>query len=299
MVRFIQINRFRWVIILGLLCSGPVTIAQVPVFDRLEQLYDQRHYFMVYLKSKRLANNPNFDYSLLPDYYLSISSLQRTKNARFRQRQAKQVNEALSFISKLPESNKGKEVIRTHLNEVEGLYLDLLSWLQSESDAGKKELVNQYNSKIKAAFSFLPKSDNKKQNVNWVASNSQALKVQESMITFAEKLKGTPYVWGGVTTSGFDCSGFTSYVFKEFGKSIPRVSADQYAKANKIDAKNACIGDLVFFGTDGKVSHVGILVNQPGEPKKMIHASSSKGVMFQSIDDSKYYTTRLIGFGRY
>jgi len=299
MVGFIQINTFRWLILLVGLCSSFNLVAQAPVFDRLEQLYDQRHYFMVYLKSKRLVNNPNFDYSLLPDYYLSLSTLQRAKNLGFRERKEKEVNAAFGFITKLSDSNKGKEVLRTHYNELEGLYLDLNAWLQSESDAGRNELVTKYSSKVKSAFTFNTKNEVKNPIGDWSASNSQALKAQESMITFAEKLKGTPYVWGGASTSGFDCSGFTSYVYREFGKLIPRVSADQYARSIKIDAKEACIGDLVFFGIDGKVSHVGILVNQPGEPKKMIHASSNKGVMFQSIDNSKYYTSRLIGFGRY
>jgi cell wall-associated NlpC family hydrolase len=120
-----------------------------------------------------------------------------------------------------------------------------------------------------------------------------------AMIEFAQGFVGTPYVWAGEAPGGFDCSGFTSYVFSKQGKKIPRVSRDQYASSMKVESADACIGDLVFFGQQGVVSHVGILVNEPGKPKRMIHSSSSKGVMFQDIDNSKYYATRIIGFGRY
>jgi cell wall-associated NlpC family hydrolase len=88
-------------------------------------------------------------------------------------------------------------------------------------------------------------------------------------------------------------------VFLNQGKKIPRVSRDQYASSLKLDPAEACIGDLVFFGQQGVVSHVGILVNELGKPKRMIHSSSSKGVMFQDIDNSKYYSSRVIGYGRY
>jgi cell wall-associated NlpC family hydrolase len=133
----------------------------------------------------------------------------------------------------------------------------------------------------------------------WSPSDIQGKEVAISMIQYAQTFVGTPYVWGGQSALGFDCSGFTSFVFLNQGKKIPRVSRDQYASSLKLDPAEACIGDLVFFGQQGVVSHVGILVNELGKPKRMIHSSSSKGVMFQDIDNSKYYSSRVIGYGRY
>jgi cell wall-associated NlpC family hydrolase len=187
--------------------------------------------------------------------------------------------------------------MRTHSNELESLYLDLNAWIQSEIEQGNTDIASYYQDLVKMTFSKFIVA--KEISASWSPSNTLELKTQESMISFAATLMGTSYVWGGSSKDGFDCSGFTSYVFKEYGITLPRVSADQYANSVKVASEEARIGDLVFFGKDGKVNHVGILVNQPGEPKKMIHASSSKGVVFQSIDDSKYFSERLIGFGRY
>ena len=273
------------------------SFAQVAAFDRMEQLYDQGHYGMVYRRSVRCLNNPEYDYSLLPKFYQSLTVLQRLQKNNFRASHEREIKESFEFIEKLASTFKGKEIVRTHGNELEALQLDLNAWLENERSLGNQKTVEFFSVLIKKSF---PKAAYKgDQEVSWNASNSMELKKQESMIAFAEKLKGTTYVWGGMTQEGFDCSGFTSYVFKEFGITLPRVSADQFAQSIKISSEDAHIGDLVFFGKEGKVSHVGILVNQPGEPKKMIHASSSKGVVFQEIDGSNYFSSRLIGFGRY
>jgi len=285
--------KFSWIF---LLCFQNLW-AQEPVFDRLEQLYDQGHYSMVYRRANRYLNIPDYDYSLLPKYYKSMALLQRIPTPRIRQRKEEEIKEAFQFLEHLSSTSKGQAVKATHLNELEALQLDLNAWIQSEKDLGNKEIAGFYSGLMVSCFSKINVRSEEK--VNWSASNNEALKFQESMISFAQTLTGTPYVWGGMSSSGFDCSGFTSYVFNHFGISLPRVSRDQYAKATKIPSEEARIGDLIFFGKDGKVSHVGILVSQQGEPKKMIHASSSKGVMFQSIDGSAYYTSRLIGFGRF
>ncbi|KMQ61670.1 hydrolase Nlp/P60 [Chryseobacterium angstadtii] len=107
----------------------------------------------------------------------------------------------------------------------------------------------------------------------------------------AEKYLGTPYKFGGNTSSGFDCSGFTVKVFEENDFSLPRRSADQADAGQKIDIKEVKPGDLLFFATAGgsRVSHVGIVhdIGADGEVK-FIHASTSKGVMISSLNE-KYW----------
>ncbi|HCA09463.1 C40 family peptidase [Chryseobacterium sp.] len=107
----------------------------------------------------------------------------------------------------------------------------------------------------------------------------------------AEKYIGTPYKFGGNTSSGFDCSGFTVKVFEENNFSLPRRSTDQADAGQKIDIKEVKPGDLLFFATAGgsRVSHVGIVhdIGADGEVK-FIHASTSKGVMISSLNE-KYW----------
>lgn len=107
----------------------------------------------------------------------------------------------------------------------------------------------------------------------------------------AEKYIGTPYKFGGNTSSGFDCSGFTLKVFEENDLKLPRRSSDQAEAGKKIDIRDVKPGDLLFFATGGgsRVSHVGIVhdIGNDGEVK-FIHASTSKGVIISSLNE-KYW----------
>lgn len=107
----------------------------------------------------------------------------------------------------------------------------------------------------------------------------------------AEKYLGTPYKFAGNSSSGFDCSGFTSKVFEENDFKLPRRSADQALTGEKIDINQVKPGDLLFFATAGgsRVSHVGIVhdISSDGEIK-FIHASTSKGVIISSLNE-KYW----------
>jgi cell wall-associated NlpC family hydrolase len=124
------------------------------------------------------------------------------------------------------------------------------------------------------------------------------LKSQQIIISEAQKHLGVAYLTAGSDPAGFDCSGFTSYVFAKAGYQLPRRAADQFAEIQKIEAQDAQLGDLVFFSNGGEVNHVGILINEKGSAKQMIHASSSKGISIADIEATNYWKTRVVGFGR-
>ncbi|MCL2260235.1 MAG: NlpC/P60 family protein [Fibromonadales bacterium] len=106
---------------------------------------------------------------------------------------------------------------------------------------------------------------------------------------------GTPYLLGGTTKNGVDCSGFVSSVYMEKeSMSIPRTSAEEFKIGRAVAKHDLKIGDLVFFGDNLKVSHVGIYVGDG----KFIHASTSLGVTVTPLSDS-YWVPRYIGARRY
>ncbi len=115
------------------------------------------------------------------------------------------------------------------------------------------------------------------------------------IIATAKNYLGVPYVWGGSSPSGFDCSGFIHYVYNKHGISLPRVSADQYKAGTSVSKSNLRPGDLIFFETyKPGPSHVGIYLGN----NQFIHASSgAKKVMISDLTSS-YYTSHYIGARR-
>lgn len=113
------------------------------------------------------------------------------------------------------------------------------------------------------------------------------------IINTAKSFLGTPYVWGGTSPSGFDCSGFTQYVLAQNGKSIPRTSQEQFASGQAVDKSQLQAGDLVFYG-NGEATHVGIYEGN----NKIIHSPHTGDVVKES-DFSTYWTSAYLGARRY
>ena len=122
-----------------------------------------------------------------------------------------------------------------------------------------------------------------------------------SIADYAAQFLGTPYVYGGASPSGFDCSGFTMYVFRQFGYSLPHGATGQFDYGSAVSKSNLQAGDLVFFydpeygGSGITATHVGIYVGN----RQFIHASSyAGGVCYSSIDDPWYYSPYFVGARR-
>lgn len=109
----------------------------------------------------------------------------------------------------------------------------------------------------------------------------------------ARQYIGCKYVYGGSTPSGFDCSGFTSYVYKQHGVTLNRTAAGQYSNGVAVDRSNLQPGDLVMFGKSG-INHVGIYVGGG----MMVHAANpSRGVTTDTIN-AGYYNNNYVGARR-
>jgi cell wall-associated NlpC family hydrolase len=116
-----------------------------------------------------------------------------------------------------------------------------------------------------------------------------------ALVGTALSFRGTPYRNGGSDPNGFDCSGFTQYVFAKYGVALPREVREQFHQGAAVDVRDLAPGDLLFFATtDPGVSHVAILVG--GD--EFVHAPSSTGVVRVEHLRASYWAPRFLGARR-
>jgi cell wall-associated NlpC family hydrolase len=113
-----------------------------------------------------------------------------------------------------------------------------------------------------------------------------------ALVGTALELRGVPYRNGGADRNGFDCSGFTQYVFAQHGHQLPREVRDQFKTGKSVNREELEPGDLIFFATtEPGASHVGIAVGGDA----FVHAPSSTGVVRVERLSSTYWTSRFVG----
>ena len=106
------------------------------------------------------------------------------------------------------------------------------------------------------------------------------------VVNYAYKFLGKPYVYGATGPNSFDCSGLTQYVYNKCGADLTRTTYTQFKQGVKVDIKNLKSVDLVFFNTQGSLSHVGIYIGGG----KFIHAPrTGKPVMISSLSEGYYH----------
>ncbi len=141
-------------------------------------------------------------------------------------------------------------------------------------------------------FSFISFSEEDK-----IDSTCYNYYLRDSIISFANQFLGTPYKYGGESTTGFDCSGFVKYVFKKFGFELPHSSTMMANSGEEKQKDFAEMGDLIVFKgrSSSTVGHVGIVFQNYLNDLIFIHSSSprSGGVIISKLSES-YYKQRFI-----
>jgi len=131
-------------------------------------------------------------------------------------------------------------------------------------------------------------TNNKTSKVDATAST------RSSLIKNGKKQVGTTYKYAGKDPKGFDCSGFTSYVMKSQGITISSSSKMQATEGKPVPLNKVKPGDLIFFGKNGKVSHVAMVVSNTSEGITVVHSTTSKGVIVQNISTSSYWKPKIM-----
>ena len=292
-------KRFLLLAIAGFFAFGAQ--AQVPEFDKLEMYYAQGHYKKVYRKANKLLDKPEYDFSWMPTFYRSLSMFQLSENEHWRLAHPNALQEARNLFLEVRGASDGQKVLDAHSYEIAALKSDLLTRLGDYKRQGKQTEFEELQQILAELFDTVPTIESEGETSEPPIAENTEFEFnagdREEMVRFAMQQLGVPYVWAGNTPSGFDCSGFTSYVMAAYKLDVPRRSSDQYEKSKKVKEKAVQKGDLVFFDNGSGISHVGLVVSEQGDPVVMIHASTSKGIMLTQIDKSEYWSKRLAGYG--
>lgn len=121
------------------------------------------------------------------------------------------------------------------------------------------------------------------------------------IIDTAKQYEGTPYLFGGNSSSGMDCSGLIFVSLKEHGIDFPRISHEMAQEGRRIGVGQVQKGDLLFFKTSSRgrrINHVGLVVQVTEDDIRFIHASTSRGVMVSSLTE-KYWSNAFVQASRF
>ena len=253
--------------------------------------------------STKTSNNSSKDDSKKEDEKTESEKKDDNKETEF-EKKIMYVKEEYVNIRKEP-STESELVMTVERNTEIDVIGETGDWYKVETSQGEAYISKELLTDKKVTVTNRGNVDRTKEEKEAEAtktSTSNSSNLGKDIVSYAKKFLGVPYVYGGASSSGFDCSGFTMYVFNHFGISMrhgaqaqsklgKKISVDKSSKSSMI--KNLKAGDLVFFldyETMDEIGHCGIYIGDGN----FIHASSGSGycVKINSLLPGEYYNTR-------
>lgn len=127
-------------------------------------------------------------------------------------------------------------------------------------------------------------------------NNNSTSALRRNVVAYGQKFVGTEYRYAGTDPkTGFDCSGFTSYVLKEFNVKVSPASSKQATEGRSVSLDRAQPGDLIFFGDNAKhIQHVALLVKRGSDGLTCVHSTTSRGVIVENVSKSAYWKPKIL-----
>ncbi|MBW9153133.1 C40 family peptidase [Clostridium estertheticum] len=193
-------------------------------------------------------------------------------------------------IDKIMVTKESQNKLITQLKSKEIVAKELQNKLNSESK-GTNISAQIIEPQVSVNKSLTKISEFKKSVPTYTPSRGGATVSQGAIIAYASNFLGTPYLWGGTTPSGFDCSGFTQYVYAHFGISVGRTTFDQINDGVEVSRDKLQPGDLVFFGSFANPHHMGMYIGN----NNYIHAPHTGDVIkISALGRNDYVTARRV-----
>lgn len=121
------------------------------------------------------------------------------------------------------------------------------------------------------------------------------MQARKNIVSKARGYVGSTYKYAGTSPgTGFDCSGFTYFVFKQFNVEVSPSSAEQSRQGQKVALDKVKPADLVFFGDGSRIQHVAMVVERNKDGIVCVHSTTSRGVIVENVSTSTYWSPRLL-----
>ena len=289
--------KFHFIVIPTIMFSI-LGFSQNKSLDNIEMYYDQGNYKKVYKNSHKLLQTAEFNNSPTLKLFHALAEYQLSKT-----RKKYLASNAYEDFKQFKKQDSDRLLSGKFDIYIYDMQLGMANHIRHlNNKVSEKKALKTYSILKELFKNTIPFEEiiaNTPIQEEPLSSTSNKTAQRDNIISYAKRFIGTPYLYGGNSKKGFDCSGFTQYIMKQHGYSLPRTAKSQGESYSKLKLREVTKGDLVFFGSSkNNISHVGIISSEKGGPIAMIHASSSKGIIISNIENNSYWTPKIQYYAR-